>query len=282
MSKIAIIGTGIMGHGMAANFLKQNYQVYVWNRSAEKVKELVSAGATLAKTPQQATQSADLIFEVTANDESSRQVWLERDGILAGADKNKMLITSATLSISWVDELAQMCADRKLSFFDMPLTGGRIGAETGQLTLLVGGDEKKLRKIMPTLSAISTNVIYFGPAGSGMRYKLVLNMTQAIHVAALGEALRLAKELGLDINKVGNALSERPGGVITNLAWRDYQVEPHPINFSVEWITKDLTYAKQAAKESDTALLTEVLKRYRRANKLKLGQKDWTAINKLD
>ena len=75
MKKIAVIGTGIMGHGMAANFLKHGFEVIVWNRDKKKLKLLVQKGAVVAVTPREAAAKADTVFEVTANDESSRSVW---------------------------------------------------------------------------------------------------------------------------------------------------------------------------------------------------------------
>lgn len=279
MKKIAVIGTGIMGAGIASNFLKNGYQVVVWNRNKDRLKTLVDKGAIVANSPKEAAKQADIIFEVTANDESSRSVWLADDGIIAGANKEKVLITCATLSPSWTDELSSTCAKKGFTFFDMAMTGSRIGAESGTLTLLVGGDSKKLKELDNDLKSISAKVIYFGKAGSGMRFKLLLNMLQSIHVVALGETLEVAKKVSLDVNKVGEALVERPGGVITKLAWEGYQNEPDPANFSVAWITKDLKYAKQLAKEINTPLLNETLKKYEKIVQ-KLGQKDWTVVTK--
>jgi 3-hydroxyisobutyrate dehydrogenase-like beta-hydroxyacid dehydrogenase len=280
MKKIAVIGTGIMGNGIATNFLKNGYKVTVWNRNPERLKALLSQGAESAQTPQAATAAADIVFEVTANDESSKQVWLGKDGILAGATKQQTLITCATLSLAWVDELAEICAGKGLNFLDMPMTGGRAGAENGKLILLTGGEEKYLEAITPELKAISERIVYFGKAGSGMRYKLILNMVQGIHIAAFGEALRLAREMGLDINKTGTALAERPGGVTTNIAWRDYLKEPNPINFSVDWINKDLNYAKKSAGKIATPLLDLTITKYSQAIKQGRGQADWTDINR--
>ena len=281
MTKIAVIGLGIMGHGIASNFLKQGDDVTVWNRTKQKADDLVAVGAHVAGSPKAAAEAADIVFEVTANDESSREVWLGDDGILAAGDRPRALITCATLSIAWVDELAQKAQSNTHDFFDMAMTGGRQGAESGQLVLLVGGDKVKLDKLEPVLQHIAATVKYFGPAGSGMRYKLILNMVQAIHIAALGEALRLAKAAGLDEKVVGDALNERPGGTTTNLAWRDYQVDPQPINFSVEWIHKDLTYAKRLEGGSPSPLLDEVLRQYDKAMAAGLSSADWTKINKL-
>ncbi|KKU68548.1 MAG: hypothetical protein UX89_C0003G0050 [Parcubacteria group bacterium GW2011_GWA2_47_16] len=280
MKKIAVIGTGIMGHGMAANFLKHGFEVIVWNRDKKKLKLLVQKGAVVAVTPREAAAKADTVFEVTANDESSRSVWLGDDGILSGAHKNITMIASGTFSVSWIDELARVCAERKTTFFDMPLTGSRMGAEGGTLTLLVGGKKAKLQKLKPILKNISRQVVYFGKAGSGTRFKLILNSLAAIHIVAFGEMLRIAKSSGLDIKKVGDFLAEKPGGTSTKLAWQCFNKPPKPINFFLRWIAKDLTYAKALSDSLPTPLLDEVLKKYRQAIDRGIGEEDWTIINR--
>ncbi|MEK7543994.1 MAG: NAD(P)-binding domain-containing protein, partial [Patescibacteria group bacterium] len=144
-TKIGIIGLGIMGGGMADNFLKKGFRVSVWNRTAKVAEPFVAKGAKLMANPKDVALSADVIFEVTANDESSRAVWMSPDGILAGADKKKILIASATLSVSWIDELIALSTQKGFQFCDIPLTGGRIGAQSGTLTLLGGGDPLRIQ-----------------------------------------------------------------------------------------------------------------------------------------
>jgi 3-hydroxyisobutyrate dehydrogenase len=273
---IGIVGTGIMGSGMVVNYLKGGHTVNIWNRTAEKTTGLQAAGAKLLSTPKAVVAASDIIFEVTANDESSQSVWQRGDGILAGADPNKILITSATLSADWIDQLAALCAEKSFTFFDMPLTGGRAAAEGGTLTLLVGGDESKLENLKGNLAAISSKIFHFGQAGSGMRYKLILNYLQAAHIVAFGEALKLAKTQGLDITKVGEALVDRPGGVATSIAWQAYRQADPPLTFSVDWITKDLGYAKHMAQKLELPLLDDILAAYLKAQKQGLGDKDWT------
>lgn len=281
MKKIAVVGTGIMGSGIAANYLNAGYQVFLWNRTKEKLGALAGHGGVIVDTPRDAAQQADIIFEVTANDESSRSVWLGDEGILAGARPDSILVSSGTLSIQWIDELARLCTERGFTFFDMPLTGGRVGAESGNLTLLVGGDKDRLEEVKPDLAAISTQVFYFGPAGSGIRFKLILNMVQGIHMIAFGYAMNMAKDAGMDVGAVGEALAERMGGT-TAMGWRDYQKIPDPINFSVQWIAKDLAYAKEmtSSLHIDTPLLDEALKKYLEAIEKGMGDDDWTVVTR--
>jgi len=279
MKKVAVIGLGIMGHGIADNFLKKGYEVYVWNRHPDKAQDL--KGAKLAGSPKEATEQADIIFEVTANDESSREVWMGKQGILGGAKPGQYLITCATLSVNWVEELAAKCKEQSLTFFDMPMTGSRMGAENGQLILLAGGDRSKLEMIKEDLEhSIAKEVKYFGAVGSGTKYKLILNTLQGIHLLGFGEALRMAKETGLEVKTVGDALAEAPGGTATNLAWKNYQNEPKPINFSVEWETKDLTYAQEMAKKSQYPLRDKAQDKFKRAVEEGHGDEDWTTVIK--
>lgn len=277
--KIGIIGLGIMGKGMAHNFLKHNQEVYIWNRTESVSDEFIKYGAVKCGTPAEVTEKSELIFEVTANDESSKAMWYGKEGILSKATKDKILITSATLSINYTDELINKCKELNLNFLDIPLTGGRIGAETGNLTLLCGGSEEILEKIKPTLSHIAGTIFHFGPEGHGMRYKLILNFIQAVHMVSFGQSMKIAKAGGMNIEKVAEALAVRPGGVITNIAKEAYFKNEIPKTFTVEWITKDVTYAKEFVKNLDIPFLDEVVKEYTKVLKDGYKDEDWAFIN---
>jgi 3-hydroxyisobutyrate dehydrogenase-like beta-hydroxyacid dehydrogenase len=283
MTDVAVIGLGIMGHAMADHFLGGGHDVAVWNRTAGRADDLVAAGARRAATPAEAAAGAGLVIEVTADDASSRAVWLDaRTGILAGAAPGAVLATSATLSVGWVAELAEACARAGSPFLDMPLTGGRDGAESGRLVMLVGGDREVLAGIEPTLAAVATGVRHFGPVGAGTRFKLILNALQALHLAGFGEAMRLARATGLDERAVGEALVERPGGIMTRMASDGYPDVPERVSFSVEWAFKDLNYAADMAEEAggvDTPFLTDLRATFQRAVDAGRATADWTAIN---
>lgn len=281
MKKIGIVGLGIMGRGMANNFLKHRYPLFVWNRTKKISEELGKKGAIVCGSPAEVAQKADLVFEVTANDASSKEVWTSKQGILVGAKPNSVLIASATLSIAWIDQLIDLCKKKRFTFMDIALTGGRIGAETGNLILLCGGKTNALRQIRPMLSAISKTIYHFGPEGHGMKYKLILNFLQAVHIVGFGQAMKIAKTYTMDLEKVSTALIERPGGVITSIAKKAYFANPPPLTFSIENITKDLTYAKKLSEGIDVKLLDDVLLLYKKGIKRNMSKQDWTAINKI-
>lgn len=279
MKKIGIVGVGIMGSGMVRNFIKNGYDVYIYNRSTDKVKDLIVLGAKLMSSPRQVAEKADIIFEVTSDDDSSKAVWLGEKGILEGGTADKVLIASATLSVSWVEILAKNCEDKKLNFLDIPLTGGRSGAESGKLIMLAGGDKSKLDEISNDLAFISEQIFYFGPVGSGAKFKLILNMIQGIHLVAFGEAMRIAESSGLDTNMVGEVLASRMGAMTAN-GWKYYKVPPDSVNFSLKLIEKDLRYAKLFRDKVETPLLDETLKKFKKSLDKGLGDEDLTIVNR--
>ena len=285
--RIAVLGLGIMGNGIARNFLKAGYEVAVWNRSPQKCEALVQLGATLATTPRAAALNSDLIFDVTADDDSSTQLFRDpENGLFSVGRPEQIFITCVTLSLSAVNNLADQAAQFGLTFFDMPMTGSRVGAESGTLTLFVGGNQQKLNEIETDLQAIASDIRYFGEAGSGMKIKLVLNSISATHVFVFGESMKRTLSVGLDMDKSGDYLAVKPGGPVTNLAWNSYKNPPEQTQFSVKWMLKDLKYAKESFKDFEAAtglsstyldISIEILQKAFDAG---LGEQDWTIVNR--
>jgi 3-hydroxyisobutyrate dehydrogenase len=279
MARVAVIGTGVIGGGMAINLLRAGHEVAVWNRTAANAADVVANGAKLTATPAEAAADTDVVIEATADDASSRSVWLGADGILAGSAAASTLTTSATLSPDWIAELADACRMAGRTFLDMPVTGGRAGAEGGALVMLVGGEASDLAAIDGVLDAIASTVRHFGPVGSGTRFKLVLNALQAAHLVAFGEAMALARSVGLDPNDVGPALVERLGGPVTTMAWAADRRLPERANFALDWALKDLRYASAMAGDLPTPMLDVAVERLSAAAAKGWGARDWTVAN---
>jgi len=285
MKKIGIIGLGIMGHGMALNFLKNGYEVAVWNRTPAKADGLVGSGAKPMLTPKDVTQFSDIIFDVVSDDEASRGVWFGKDGILAGADMDKVLIASATLSLDYIEELIKATKEKQFKFLDMPLTGSRAGAETGSLKLLTGGDEFVLDSIRPDLSAISQKIYYFGKTGNGMRFKLILNMLMAIHSIAAAQAAALSVSAGLDPKVVKEAIMDgmAPASPFTGLLFDSLENPQEQTRFAISMLEKDLRYALTMANRNgfDFDFFKDAQKNFAQAKDNGLGEKDWSKILEL-
>jgi 3-hydroxyisobutyrate dehydrogenase len=172
-NKIALLGLGIMGAGMAHNLLKAGYPLTVWNRTAAKTQPLVAAGATAAATPREAAHQADIVIGMVADDAASQYAWLGEDGALAGMHSGAIAVESSTLSMAWIREWHATAAAKGVHAADAPVTGSKIAANDGKLNFLVGSDTATFEAIKPVLLSCGQSAIHFGPAGSGAIYKLV-------------------------------------------------------------------------------------------------------------
>jgi 3-hydroxyisobutyrate dehydrogenase len=208
MQRIAFLGLGRMGGGMAARLLGAGHRVTVYNRTPARAEPLVRAGATLASTPRGACDGADAVVAMTADDVSSRALWLGADGALAAeAAPSALAIECSTLSHEWALELACAAAARGLRYIDAPVTGLPEAAAAGELTLLVGAAKEDLEAARPLLDRLATRVIHFGPVGAGTVYKLVVNLIGAVQIASAAEGLALAESAGLELARVVDAIA---------------------------------------------------------------------------
>lgn len=283
MTKIAFLGTGIMGAGMAHNLLKTGFDVTVWNRTAGKTQPLVEAGATAAATPAEAVTDADIIMSIVGDDTSSREVWLGAKGVLAGQTKpNAIAVESTTISLGWANELHQALTEANLRFIDCPVTGGRGGAEGGTLTLLVGADEEVLAEARPVLDSFSSQIIHFGPPGAGTAYKLIANLMGAVHAVALGEGILMAEKAGLNMERVVEGLTSGAvsGPLIKAFAQRMVENDHDFVNFSARWMHKDATYGVNMARDIGQAIPMSAVAAqvYQMALSQGLGEKNVSAV----
>ena len=208
MKRVAFLGLGRMGAAMASRLLARGYELTVYNRTASRAERLVDAGAELAATPRAACAGADAVISMTADDVSSRAMWLGDDGALAAelAPRTPM-IECSTLSHDWVLELARRVAERGWRYVDSPVTGLPEAAAAGQLTLLVGAETVDFEAVRPVLDELANRVLHFGGVGAGTAYKLAINLIGSVQIASAAEGLALAERAGLDPKLVVEAIA---------------------------------------------------------------------------
>jgi len=206
MTKVAFIGLGRMGHGMAGRYLECGFTVAVWNRSKAKAEDLIARGARWAASPADAADGADAVVTMVADDEASRAVWLGQDGVVKTAKAGTLAIECSTVSHDHVLELARELRGRGLIYIDSPVTGLPDAAASGKLTLLVGAEPADLARARPFLVPLSTTIRHFGAVGTGTVYKLINNLMGAIQIAGIAEGLAIAEQAGLDMKLVLEAI----------------------------------------------------------------------------
>src|SRR5215203_3381834 len=138
MAKVAFIGLGRMGHGMAGRYLDAGFDVAVWNRSKAKAEDLIARGAQWATSPEDAAVDADAVVTMVADDEASRAVWLGSDDAAAAMNAGALAIECSTVSYQHALDLSRKLSGRGFLYIDCPVTGLPEAAAAGKLTLLVG------------------------------------------------------------------------------------------------------------------------------------------------
>ena len=212
MARVAFIGLGRMGHGMAGRYLDTGFTVSVWNRSKAKAEDLIARGARWAASPEEAAVDADAVVTMVADDQASRAVWLARDGAATTMKAGTLAIECSTVSHQHALDLSRELRGRGLVYIDSPVTGLPDAAAAGKLTLLIGADVADLEKARPYLAPLSTTIRHFGAVGSGTVYKLINNLMGAIQIAGIAEGLAIAEQAGLDTRLVLEAIETGVAG----------------------------------------------------------------------
>jgi len=250
MAKVAFIGLGVMGYPMAGHLKsKGGHDVTVYNRTFAKAEKWVSEfGGQAAKTPKDAADGADYVFCCVGNDDDVREVLLGADGLLAGLAEGAVLVDHTTASAIVAREVAGRAAEKGVGFLDAPLSGGQAGAESGQLTIMVGGDIDTFERARPVMNCYAKACTRIGPAGDGQRAKMVNQLCIAGIVQGLAEGLHLAKRANLDIAAVIGAISKGAAqSWQMDNRWETMVNDEFDFGFAVEWMRKDLAIALEEA-----------------------------------
>jgi len=283
-AKIALLGLGTMGRGMALNLLKAGFPLTVWNRTRAKAEALAAEGAVVAETPAHAAGDAKIVLAMLSDDQASRAAWLGPDGALAAMQTGSVVVECSTLSPDWVAELSQAAREHERGMVEAPVTGSRMQAETGQLNFLVGADDEVLSLVEPMLRSMSKSILHLGPVGSGTQLKLINNFLCAVQVTSFAEALAWIERSGLNRDAALEFLKKgAPGsGIVTAMAERMTQ-RTYEVNFLLRLMAKDLRYADAAAAQQGVTLSmakpTQAL--FDRAQREGLGERDMSAVMEL-
>ena len=193
---------------MAARLLAVGHEVVVFNRTPHKAEMVARLGARVAATAREAAAGCGAVISMTADDHSSRAVWLGADGVFAADPApDTLVIECSTLSHDWVLDLAGQARQKELRYIDSPVTGLPEMAAAGKLTLFVGADAQDLAAARPLLEALAERLVVFGDVGAGTAYKLMVNLLGAIQIASAAEGMAIAERAGLDLKTVADAIA---------------------------------------------------------------------------
>ena len=244
--KVGIAGTGRMGAAIAARLMGLGHELTVWNRTAEKTKELAAAGAKVAASPAALAGSVDVVITILTDEKAIEALYSGPKGLLSGGVTGKLFIEMSTVRPEVEVALAAKVKLKEAAMIDCPVGGTTGPAREGKLFGFVGGEDADVARARPLLDQMCRRAEHVGPVGSGARMKLAINLPLFVYWQALGEALLLCRPLGLDPERLmsifadssggTNALKTRGSAIAAHLAGKD----AGPVSMAVELVCKDL------------------------------------------
>lgn len=279
--KIGFIGLGIMGSRMAANLLKNGYELVIYNRTRAKGEGLMRMGAVWGQSPAEVADQAGVLFTMLSTPEVVDQIALGENGFLRHLKANALWVNCTTVNPSFSRAMAKKAQEHQIRYVDAPVAGSKGAAEAAQLTFFVGGKAKDIEELKPILNAMGQKVVHVGEAGMGSALKIVNNLILGEAMVAFAEALVLGQALGIKLETLLDVLL---GGTATApfLVYKRHMLESgaYEADFPLQWMQKDLQLAAVTAYEQGVALPTvNVAKEvYMLAARNSLGEKDFAAV----
>lgn len=282
MTRITLLGLGVMGSRMANRLIDAGHAVTLWNRNAAAT-EAFQARATIAATPRSAAEGADIVLSMVRDDIAARQVWLDDEtGAFAGMAAGAVAIESSTVTPGYAAEFHAAAAARGIGALDAPVSGSLPQAESGQLVFLAGGAEDVLARVQPTLAAMGSAFHHVGPSGSGTRIKLAINALLAVQVAAAAELLGTLARHDIPNARAADVISAT---AIASPALKNYMAGMAAGNFTpafpVEMIAKDLGYAQAMVAAGALPVTDAASTAFSNGIRAGLGAENMNAIVKL-
>ena len=210
--QIGIAGIGKMGAAIAQRLMEVGHTVTVWNRSADKLKPLVAAGAAVAATPAELASKSEIVITIVTDAAAIDAVYGGASGLLEGNVRGKLFIEMSTVRPQTQLALAAKVRAKGAALVECPVGGSTAPAQQGKLIGLMGAEPADAARARPILEQLCRRLEHCGPIGSGSVMKLTINMPLMIYWQALGEALALCRPLGLDPARIMDLLADTSGG----------------------------------------------------------------------
>jgi 3-hydroxyisobutyrate dehydrogenase len=289
MARIAFIGLGNMGGGMAANLVKAGHEVRAFDLSEDALAKAEKSGCTRAASAAEAVADAEAVITMLPAGKHVREVY--ESAVIGAAPRHAILIDCSTIDVATAREEIEKATAQGYAMVDAPVSGGIAAADAGTLTFMVGGEESAFRRAEPFLAQMGKAVIHAGGPGSGQAAKICNNMLLGASMVATCETFVMAKKLGLDPQTFFDISSKAsgqcwsmttycpvPGVGPETPADRDYEG-----GFASALMLKDLRLAMEAAESVDayTPMGSAAEELYARFADLGGAGKDFSAIIKM-
>lgn len=283
--RVAVIGLGSMGYGMALSLLRAGFTVVGCDVNAENVQRFVAQGGISAPTPAQAAAEADIVVSVVVNAAQTEAILFGPHGVGETLPEGSVFISSATMAPEVARRLAHTLEATGRLYLDAPISGGSVRASEGALTVLASGTPAAFTKARPALDAIAAKLYELGDeAGLGAAFKMINQLLAGVHIVAASEAISFAARQGLDIAKVYDVITASAGN-----SWMFENRVPHVLagdytpHSSVEIFVKDLGIIQDMARTSKfpVPMAAAALQMFLASSGAGMGQDDDASVARL-
>jgi putative dehydrogenase len=283
--RIAVIGLGSMGFGMATSLKRRGFEVTGCDVSADLVARFVADGGKGAHTPAEAAHQAEIVICVVLNAAQTETVLFGKEGVLETLAKDAVFVSSATMDPEVARRLAQQLEATGRHYLDAPISGGAQRAAEGELTILASGSPTAFAKARPALDAMAAKLYELGDApGQGAAFKMINQLLAGVHIAAASEAITFAAKQGLDLQKVYEVITASAGN-----SWMFENRMPHVIagdykpRSAVEIFVKDLGIVQDMARNArfPAPLASAALQMFLMASASGMGRDDDASVARL-
>ena len=266
MSKaLGFIGLGVMGFPMAGHLANQNNNISVFNRTLEKSKTWnTKYQGVICNSPAELAKLSDVIMICIGNDNDVRDVISGRDGVIDYLKKGSIIVDHTTTSSELSMEINELLNSKDIFYIDAPVSGGEAGAQSGQLSIMAGGDKEAFNSIENILEPYTKFIKYMGPSGSGQLTKMVNQICIAGLIQALAEGVNFSKKVGLNTQDVLEVVSKgaAQSWQMEN-RWETMTQNKYDYGFAVDLMRKDLDIVLKEADKSNISLdVTKIINEF--------------------
>jgi 3-hydroxyisobutyrate dehydrogenase len=254
-TRIGWIGTGVMGRWMCQHAMAKGFSATVHNRSRDKANPLIELGAKFAGTPKELAEQSDIVFGIVGFPSDVREVFLGKDGALAGAKPGTILVDMTTSEPALAVEIYETAKAKGVHSLDAPVSGGDVGAKNAALSIMIGGDREVVDAVSPVFETMGKTIIHQGGPGAGQHTKMVNQILISSTMIAVCEALLYGYKAGLDLETAFKSVSVGAAGskALEVLGPRIMARNFEP-GFYVEHFIKDMGIALKEAERMNLCL----------------------------
>ena len=254
-TRIGFIGLGNVGGKLAGNLLSHGVDLTVRDLNEELVAEFVAMGAKRGNSPREIAAAVDIVITCLPSPAASAAVMESADGILAGLTPGKIWLEMSTTDSAEITRLAAKVAAQGATAMDCPVSGGCHRAATGNISIFAGGERAAFERVLPTLSILGRQILHTGALGTASKLKVLTNYLCTVHLAALAEALTVAKVIGLDMNMVYDGIRISSGNSFVHETESQVILNgSRDISFTMDLVIKDVGLFDALARENHVPL----------------------------